>query len=304
MRRFHFIFAALVFSFLFTPVYVFGLSGFTPQLAFVESTDPREDQFRGGFDVFLSDIDREGVVQLTHEGTNFTPAWSSDGKFIAFTSDRTGRLELFLMRPGGGFLQPLGVEGRNPSWSPDGRYLAYDRVMLGREKVFVYDLVNEKEMFLAFGNHPSWSPDGERIALTGAIYEFDPVHGSRFVRGIGEKPSWSPGGDLIALEAEHQIFLLDLRNDQIRRVTSGGATANFDVSWDADGHLIYRGAEDGTSKLYVHDVVTGKRRAFLDAEGIVTARIFGAVSVDYLDPPYATSPQGNFFTTWGGLKVH
>lgn len=41
--------------------------------------------------------DGGNVSQLTDGGTNLEPAWSPDGRLIAFASDRTGNRDLFLM---------------------------------------------------------------------------------------------------------------------------------------------------------------------------------------------------------------
>jgi Tol biopolymer transport system component len=69
--------------------------------------------------------------QLTFEGTNATPGWSPDGQWIAFASDRDGKMRIYRKRADGrGVAEPLTdpAEGRAhilPVWAPDGQQLTF-----------------------------------------------------------------------------------------------------------------------------------------------------------------------------------
>ncbi|MEK6601910.1 MAG: hypothetical protein AABZ09_08525, partial [Candidatus Binatota bacterium] len=60
--------------------------------------------------------------QLTlNSGDNEDSSWSPDGRFIAFTSSRNGRYQLYIMQSTGENQQRLtgsGGDDTNPSWSP------------------------------------------------------------------------------------------------------------------------------------------------------------------------------------------
>ena len=88
------------------------------------------------FDLYIKQVGREHVVQLTHHPAIFlASAWSPDGRFIAFMRqaepEGTG---IYLISPLGGTerkvasttpygsWEPLGV-----SWSPDGKWLAFSK---------------------------------------------------------------------------------------------------------------------------------------------------------------------------------
>ena len=69
-----------------------------------------------------------------NEGADVHPAWSPDGRSIAFISDRDGSFQLYVMPAAGGAprLITSGIEGPgNPAgewaaaWSPDGTRLAF-----------------------------------------------------------------------------------------------------------------------------------------------------------------------------------
>lgn len=73
----------------------------------------------GHSDIYIMDISSRQIIQLTHsEGTNEAPAWAPDSRHIAFQSNRTGRLEIFVMNiDGTGQVQVSKGGGRAPSWS-------------------------------------------------------------------------------------------------------------------------------------------------------------------------------------------
>ena len=57
------------------------------------------------------------VRQLTdHDDWDWRPAWSPDGKHIAFASDRYGDDEIFVMNADGTDVYSTGQNGISPSW--------------------------------------------------------------------------------------------------------------------------------------------------------------------------------------------
>jgi TolB protein len=75
----------------------------------------------GGNQICLINPDGTGQQQLTSLGNNEDPAWSPDGRHIAFSSTRMGHRDIFLMHADGSEQTRLTNNGREnylPDWSP------------------------------------------------------------------------------------------------------------------------------------------------------------------------------------------
>jgi Tol biopolymer transport system component/predicted Ser/Thr protein kinase len=143
------------------------------------------------------------------------PAFSPDGRWLAYQSDETGRYEVFV-RPflGPGSKAPISTEGgRFPIWSRNGRELFY----LGPDqRIMVAGYTANGDSF-AVGKPQVWSPKSLVIVLLGHPYDLAP-DGKRFAVLL------YPGGT-----AEQQqkpidsvTVLLNFFDELKRRVPTGG----------------------------------------------------------------------------------
>jgi TolB protein len=96
----------------------------------------------GFYDLWI--VDAEGATDpvplVADAGTQFSPAWSPDGEWIAYQSEVEDRWELWIIRPDGSNsrrVSPAGQDGVWPAWSPDG-LLAWS----GPRGVHVIDLAS------------------------------------------------------------------------------------------------------------------------------------------------------------------
>ena len=108
-------------------------------------------------------------------GDDADPAWSPDGRRIAFSSNRSGRRQLWAVATAGGEPELLAqVPGRTqaPAWSPEGTRLAFAREAAGDSDLWVLDLSDGSARKLTRGvgwdSRPDWSPGGKRIAFARA----------------------------------------------------------------------------------------------------------------------------------------
>ncbi len=99
------------------------------------------------------------------------PAWSPDGRRIAFISERSGSEQIWLADSDGRHPQQLTFLARGaagcPRWSPDARRIAFDSTEQGRANIYVIDVVSGVARRVTAGEstnvRPSWSRDGASI---------------------------------------------------------------------------------------------------------------------------------------------
>lgn len=143
------------------------------------------------------------LTRITFDaGLQFSPTWSPDGRFIAYASDRDGKLDIWVQQVSGG--DPVQVThgpGNNwqPSWSPDGKYIAY-RSEAGAGLFIIPALGGEglERRITTFGYKPRWSPDGSQILFQALIGLFTPGNTFYVVGLDGGQPPREVLGEFLA----------------------------------------------------------------------------------------------------------
>ena len=115
--------------------------------------------------------DGSGLYQASNlSGYDNTPYWSPDGSQIAFISEHTGDLEIFVMNADGTDKRKLTRNRRyqdsSPAWSPDGSQLVFE----SDSQIYALDMgrriavrLTRKEMSHVYSI--SWSSLGKQIAF-------------------------------------------------------------------------------------------------------------------------------------------
>jgi dipeptidyl aminopeptidase/acylaminoacyl peptidase len=100
----------------------------------------------------------------------FSPQYSPDGKRVAFSSSRSGQMEIWVANAEGGNpvqLTNFAEHNGTPRWSPDGRWIAFDRHFKDRWHIFVMASDGGHARQLTSDERdeviPSWSRDGNWI---------------------------------------------------------------------------------------------------------------------------------------------
>jgi len=107
------------------------------------------------------------LSRLTVGGSLQTDAtWSPDGRFIAYTSDRSGNFDIWVQLVAGG--DPVQVthdpaSDVQPDWSPDGTKIVFRSEREGGGLFVVPALGGAERRLTMTGQYPRWSPDGTRV---------------------------------------------------------------------------------------------------------------------------------------------
>ena len=124
----------------------------------------------------IASVGRDGKDRksLTAGGVNNWPAYSPDGKRIAFCSSREGTLALFVMNADGSDAKRVGkLEGMQmrPCWSPDGTRLAFT---WNRDGVYGIHAIKPDGSGLTRltdgderSDYATWHPDGKSVVFVG-----------------------------------------------------------------------------------------------------------------------------------------
>ncbi|HEV8578754.1 MAG TPA: Tol-Pal system beta propeller repeat protein TolB [Thermoanaerobaculia bacterium] len=196
---------------------------------------------------------------------------------IAFSSDRTGNKEIYVMDYDGADQRRITGHrstSMSPAWSPGGGALAYTSFFNGPPGIYFADLASgKKRPVVASGSlntSPSFSPDGRRIAfarsLDGNIEIFlADADGGGLRRltnsnAIDTNPAWSPKGGEIAFTSSRagnpHLYLMDAEGANQRRLTFDGAY-NDGAAWSPDGDLVaYTSRREGAFQIAVTNVGT------------------------------------------------
>jgi eukaryotic-like serine/threonine-protein kinase len=232
-------------------------------------------------------------------GLEDEPCFSPDGKFLAYTTDERGNLDVVVQPLSGGEVIRIAgsdADEAEPAWSPDGAKIAFvsARDHGGRLGVALNVSTLEQYLNAKFGDiflvpalggaavklvedgyYPSWSPDGKRIvfmsnrdgALSLWVISADGGVPTRLTKGgsIDYQPSWSPDGKWIAY-GSGAVRAFNLRVVAADSGVPRELTTEFGYvtrpAWSADGRTIFfSGDRSGILNAWRIPFDTGDRRA-------------------------------------------
>jgi len=107
-------------------------------------------------------------------GLDTAPTWSPTGQEIAFTSDRGGTPQIYVMDSEGLNVRRLTTVGNwndAPSWNPSKQYseVAYTSRIEGGFEIAVIDLASRQVRQVTLGRgsceYPSWAPSGRHLVF-------------------------------------------------------------------------------------------------------------------------------------------
>ncbi len=248
----------------------------------------------GNQEIWMVDSDGENLQRVTnHRSLALSPAWSPDGRRVAFTSYRTGLPRIYELNLDTGEERQVSAQRSGdymtPSYHPDGDKLIFSIVGGGRSGIYTYDVARDCCLENLTESRwedisPRYSPDGSRVVFNSnrlglgvpQIYTMpadggEPRMISPFIYGQPSyftSPEWSALGDRIAFHGRaergqpYQILVAEMdggMNSRVVQLTFEGR--NEDPSWAPDGrHLVVEGERRTGRGLFVVDAVTGNMR--------------------------------------------
>lgn len=131
-------------------------------------------------DIWIADEDGANVQRLTvHAARDIYPRFSPDGKWIAFSSDRNGNLDVYIIPSHGGEAKQLTYHSADDNvlgWTPDSRSVLFSSQrgedFMPRLYIVSIDGGMERNAGPDMGIAGSYSPDGKKIAINrkGQVY--------------------------------------------------------------------------------------------------------------------------------------
>lgn len=172
-------------------------------------------------EIFTIPADKGDTRNLTNSSASAErdPAWSPDGKFVSYFSDKSGEYRLYIEAQDG-LMPPREIVLQSPthyytaSWSPDSKKILFSDTNL---KVWVVDVASGQAKVV--GNDP-WMVPNRTL-----------------------NPVWSPDSKWVAYASRlrsmyHAIFVSHVETGETKQITDGLADAVW-PAWDASGKYLW-----------------------------------------------------------------
>lgn len=226
------------------------------------------------YQIFVMDPNGENRVRLTNDPSRAdNPAWSPNGRKIAFTSARHGKDDIYLINVNTDvrgkvrkvtiIVEPPNAEAQvqdvaaalddglqrltdnpahddSPTWSADGKQVAFMSRRDGNREIYIMEADGRNQRNLT--NHPAQDRD----------------------------PAFSPNGKQIAFrsnrDGNYEIYLMTSEGRNVSRITENPAQ-DARPRWSPDGKkLAYTNNEQRNSEIYVLELETGERQNITNDE--------------------------------------
>jgi TolB protein len=245
---------------------------------------------RTGFkEVYMCDFDGQNIVQLTSsKSIALTPAFSPDGKYLAWTDYVSGRPDLYIRNLSDKSTVAVGRPGVSiaPAWRRNTGEVATTLSFEGDQEIYLIKPDGKLSRRVTYSRgidvSPTFSPDGSQMAFVSArsgrpqIFIQDLQSGASrrltFSGTYNTQPSWSPLGNKIAYSSlqkngEINIFIINADGSGLLQLTAGSKFNEY-PSWAPDGSMIvFSSNRQGRRKLFVMNADGTNQRPLTQVDG-------------------------------------
>lgn len=234
-------------------------------------------------DVWTADEDGKNVKRITvHRARDVYPRFSPDGKWFAFSSDRNGNMDVFIIPSDGGTARQLTFHSADDTvqgWTPDGKAVLFasnrGEDFMGKLYVVSVDGGMPRSAGADMGVYGCFSPDGKKLAINRRSQSY----WRKFYRGAYQS----------------DVTVVDIAEKKFKDLTDFDGMDSFPM-WSQDGHIyfvsdregggltnLYRVSEKGGKAERVSDFKSGDVRfpaMSSDGKVIVFEHDFGIWKLD------------------------
>lgn len=110
----------------------------------------------------MCDASGKNVKVISNSGSSYNPKWSPDGKYLAYVSDKSGKLQIYLVTADGSSARQLTSESGNVvefNFSSDGSKIVFDSQSEGVSSVWIIDVEKGTKQNLTGSKANNITPD-------------------------------------------------------------------------------------------------------------------------------------------------
>lgn len=238
---------------------------FQTRIAYVRATEQ-------GKQIVVADSDGANAQALTGASINLLPAWTPDGRTIAFTTFRDGAAHIYTVDVASRAIHPLVLMGdfaTGAAYAQDGKRFTFSASLDDNTDVYLSQADGSAGRRLTDARgidiSATWSPDARQICFISDrhgspqlwLMNFDGENQRRltFKGNFNTEPAWSPKGDLIAFSGRDEkrvfdIYTVAVATGEIKRLTTAAGT-NEKPTWSPSGRqILFTSTRSGKRQLW------------------------------------------------------